>query len=148
MAYACPNDWWVFIPPQYIYTGNYYRYWYGPRGNNHIVSHTSIVNNTYSANGVSYVSGPHKKEIEHVSGKPVEVYQLAHSSSRTTTVHNNTVKMYRPNEIRPAAATNGQRPAPPNVVSAPQPIKPTPQPVNSAQTGTPPFREDIPKPAK
>ena len=147
LEYGCPNDWWVFIPPQYIYTGNYYRYWYGPRGNNHIVSHTSIINNVYSANGVQYVSGPHKKEVERASGKPVEVMQLANSSSRNTSVHNGIIKMYRPSEIRPASDGSGHRSAPPNVVSAPQPIK-KPQPVNTAQTGTPPFREDIPQPAK
>ena len=144
MDYICPNDWWVFIPPQYLYSGGYYRYWYGPRGNNNIVHQTSLITSKYVANGISYVSGPHVKDIEKVTGKPVQVYELANGSSRTTTVHNNTVKMYRPAEVRPAANVNGQRPAPPNVVTAPQPIK-TPQPVSTAQTSTPPFREDIPK---
>ena len=145
MDYTCPNDWWVFIPPQYLYNGGYYRYWYGPHGNSNIVHRTSIVNGRYTANGVSYVSGPHVKDVERVTGKPVQVYDLANGASRTTTVHNTTVKMYRPAEVRPSANVNGLRPAPPNVVVAPQPIKTTPQPVSTSQTSTPPFREDIPK---
>lgn len=144
VGYGCPNDWWVFIPPQYIYTGNYYHYWNGPRGNSHIIGNTHIINNIYAANNVTYVSGPHTKDIEHVTHQPVQVYQLANGTSLNTHVHNNIVKMYRPAEIRPAASINGQRPAPPNVVPAPQPIKPA-QSVNTAQTSTPPFREDIPK---
>ena len=142
--YYCPNDWWVFIPPQYVYSGNYYRYWYGPRGNSQIIHRTNVINNTYVANNVSYVSGPHAKDIERITHQPVQKYQLTSSTNLTTHVHNNEVKMYRPAEIRPAAPENGRKVAPPNVVSAPQPIKPA-QPVNTAQTGTPPFREDIPK---
>ena len=74
----------------------------------------------------------------------MQIYQLANGKSMATHVHNNIVKMYRPAEIRPAPSVNGQHIAPPNVVSAPQPIKPA-QSVNAAQTSTPPFREDIPK---
>lgn len=144
LSYRCPNDWWVFIPPQYVYTGNYYHYWYGPKGNSDIIHNTHIVNNTYTANGVAYVSGPHKRDIENVTHQQVQVYQMANGMSMNTHVHNNTVKMYRPAQIRPAASVNGQKVAPPNVVSAPQPLKPG-QPVNSGQTTTPPFREDIPK---
>ncbi len=41
--YACPNDWWIFIPPQYMYSGNYYRYWYGPKGNSQLVHNTEFI---------------------------------------------------------------------------------------------------------
>jgi len=143
MDYSCPNDWWVFIPPQYLYSSNYYRYWTGPHGNSQIIRSTGIINNRYQANGVTYISGPHSKDIESVTHQPVQVYQLSNGKSLTTHVHNNEIKMFRPTQVRPASMINGQRVAPPNVVAAPQPIK-APQPINSAQTSTPPFREDIP----
>ena len=142
--YYCPNDWWVFIPPKYLYSGNYYRYWYGPRGNSHIIHNTTIINNTYSNNTVTYVSGPHVKQVELATHQPVQVFKVSASTNLNTRVHNNEVRMYRPSEIRPAVPVNGEKVAPPNVVSAPQPIKKTPQSINAAQTNTPPFREDIP----
>ena len=142
--YVCPNSWWVFIPPQYLYSGNYYRYWYGPRGNGHIITNTTFVNNTYVNNNITYVTGPRTKEVEENGHQPVQVYHLAHSRSLNTTVHNNVVKMYHPVEIKPAAAIEGQRVSPPNVVHAPQPVKPQ-QPVKSAEPTTPAFRNSLPK---
>ena len=144
VPYSCPNDWWVFIPPQYIYSGNYYHYWAGPHGNSQIIHNTEIVNNSYAANGVTFVPGPHSKDIENITHKPVDMYQLTNGKSLTTNVHNNVVKMFRPAMVRPAPSVNGKRVPPPNVVAAPKPIK-SAQPVNSAQTSTPPFREDIPQ---
>jgi hypothetical protein len=142
--YSCPNDWWVFIPPQYVYTGNYYRYWYGPRGNSTIMGNTRFINNTYENNHITYVSGPRAHDVENVTHQPVQVYRIRNSSSNLRTrVHNNEIKMYRPAEIRPAAP-NGQRSAaPPNVVTAPQPVR-TAQPVNAGQTTPPQFRNNMP----
>lgn len=143
--YYCPNDWWVFIPPQYVYGGNYYRYWYGPNGNNHIIQNTTFINNTYVTNNVTYVSGPHVKQVEAVTSKPVQVYKLTRSNNLNTRVHNNTVRMYRPNEIRPVSSTGGPRVSPPNVVAAPQPVRPQ-QPVNTGQANPRTFRDDNPRP--
>lgn len=141
--YMCPNDWWVFIPPQYVYTGNYYRYWYGPHGNSHIIKNTDFVNNTYVNNNVTYVAGPRKKEIEDVTHQPVQVYKIRNSNNLNTRVHHSDIKMYRPAEIRPTASINGQRPVPPNVVAAPQPVRQA-QPVNSGQATPPQFRNRLP----
>ena len=71
--YNCPNDWWVFIPPQYLYTGNYYRYWYGPHSNSTILHNTVFINNTYENNHNTYVSGPRVRDVEQVTGKPVQI---------------------------------------------------------------------------
>jgi hypothetical protein len=143
--YACPNDWWVFIPPQYIYTGNYYRYWYGPRSNSRIIGNTVFVNNTYRSNNITYVSGPRSKEIENITHQPVQIYKLTNSRSNLNTrVRHDQVKMYRPAEIRPVASINGQRAMPPNVVKAPQPVRQG-QSVNSGQATPPQFRSNLPR---
>jgi len=141
--YGCPGDWWVFIPQQYIFTGNYYRYWNGPRGNTHMLRNSYFVNNFYENNRVHYVFGPHVKEIENVTHQPVQVFKLRNSTTLNTRVHNKEIKMYRPAEIRPYASTDGQRNAPANVIAAPQPIA-TPQSVNRGQTTPPRFRNDVP----
>ena len=141
--YNCPNDWWVFIPPQYLYSGNYYRYWYGPRGNSHIIRNTVFINNIYASNGITYVSGPRVHDVEESTHQPVQVFKITNSNNLNTRVHNNIIKMYRPAEIRQAPAVNGQRVTPPNMVRAPQPIK-SPQAVNAGQTTPPQFRNNLP----
>ncbi len=141
--YACPNDWWVFIPPQYVYTGNYYRYWYGPHGNSQIIHNTVFINNTYSNNNITYVSGPRTREVEKVTHQPVQVYKLTNSRNLTTRRNHNEIRMYRPAEIRQAATINGARRTPPNVVVAPQPVR-SPQPINTGQTTPPQFRNKLP----
>lgn len=142
--YNCPNDWWVFIPPQYLYGGNYYRYWYGPRNNSQYINNSTIVNNQYSGrNNVNIVSGPHVKQVESSSGQPVQVYKLANSRSLNTTVHNNVVKMYHPAEIRQEAPAGGQLNTPPNLVSAPHAVR-TAQPIAAGQGNpAPQFRSEV-----
>ena len=141
--YTCPNDWWIFIPPQYVYTGNYYHYWNGPRGNSRIIGTTTVINNTYVNNNVTYVSGPHAAQVQQVTGQPVQVFHVRSSNNMNTRVHNNEVRMYRPSEVRPTAPNGTERPVPPNVVAAPQPVR-SAQPVNTSQSPTPPFRNAIP----
>lgn len=143
--YYCPNDWWVFIPPQYIYTGNYYHYWYGPRGNSTIIRNSRYIRNTYQNNHVTYVSGPNVRQVEKTTHQPVQVYKLNSSTNLTTRVHGNTIRMYRPTEIRPVTTINGSRVRPPNVVAAPQPVN-KPQSTNGRTSSTPEYRNDIPTP--
>jgi len=128
--YLCPNDWWVFLPPQYIYSGNYYRYWNGPRGNREWIHNSNFVNNVYVNNNVTYVSGPHQGDIEQFTHQPVHVYHLDNASSRSAYVHNDVIKIFRPAEVK-QQSVEGSRPAPPNVISAPQPVNSRPQTVNS-----------------
>ncbi len=143
--YSCPNDWWVFIPPQYMYTGNYYHYWYGPRGNSKIIHNTNFINHTFENNHVTYVSGPRSNEIEGITHQPVQVYHLANSTNMNTRTSNNVVKMYRPARIAPAATMGGQKVTPPNVVSAPQPVRSAPQPVSTGQSTPTQFKDVAPK---
>lgn len=140
--YMCPNDWWVFIPPQYIYSGGYYRYWYGPRGNSHIIENTYYINNTYVNNNVTYVHGPRSRDVEQVTHQPVQVYRVNNSRNLNTRTHNNVIKMYRPAEVRQVANVNGRRSAPPNVVAAPQPVR-SAQPAGTGNNTTPEFRTNI-----
>ena len=142
--YSCPNDWWVFIPPQYLYTGGYYHYWYGPRGNSEIIHNTELQNNTYRNNNITYVGGPRAHDVEQITHKPVQVFKINNSTNLNTRVHDNVIKMYRPAQIRPAASIAGQRVAPPNVVSAPQQVH-APQPMNSGRATPPQFHNDVPR---
>ena len=143
-SYNCPNDWWVFIPPQYIYSGNYYHYWYGPRGNSRIVRNTTVINNTFVNNNVTYVTGPHAAQVKQVTGNPVQVFHVRNSKNMNTRIHNNEIRMFRPAEIRQTPLNSTARVIPPNVVTAPQPVRAA-QPVTTATSTAPaPFRSTIP----
>jgi hypothetical protein len=142
--YSCPNDWWVFIPPQYVYSGNYYRYWYGPRNNNKLVRNTVFMNNTYENNRITYVSGPNLKHIEQTTHKPVQVYRVTNSTNLNTHVKHNVVRMYRPSEIRPVSTNGTSRITPPNVIAAPRAVRGS-QAMNTNEAAQPQFRTDMPR---
>lgn len=140
--YNCPEDWWVFIPPQYLYSGKYYQYWYGPRDNGKIITNTTVINNTYRDRNVTYITGPHVAQVKQVTGNTVQVMKVRNSSNVNTRVHNDVVRMYRPSEIRPASPMGGQAAPPPDVMTAPRKLE-SPQAVSNNTEQTPPFRAEI-----
>ena len=121
VSYNCPNDWWVFVGPQYLYRPDYGRYWRGPRYNDECIRQTNFINNTYVDNGtrVRYNYGPRPTEIQRVTHQQVPVYRLAPSSrAGASSVQGNSVAMYRPQVKQVANA----RPDPGHSMRAPQPI--------------------------
>lgn len=141
--YNCPKDWWVFVSPKYMYSGNYYRYWYGPRNNAAIIKNSTTINNTYTHHNVVFVSGPAQKEVEKLAGVPIQVYKVVSSTNLNTRVHNDVVRMYRPQEILPATSVNGDKVTPPYVMLAPKQVG-APQSVNKGQAD-PEFKKLMPK---
>ena len=118
--YNCPDDWWIFLAPAYLYERHYYRYWYGPRENGTIIRNTSFINNTYVNNNVTYVIGPRSTEVHRITGRQVPIYHLRSSPSRTSTsVNGNELRMYHPLQLK-ESGFNGSRPAPRNVIKAPE----------------------------
>lgn len=122
--YYCPDDWWVFLPPRYLYRPRYYNYWRGPDGNPTIIRRTSPVNNTFinpNTNG-AFVSGPRADDIQQLTGQTVRMYHIqAASKPISTRVNGDVVSMYRPATVQTNMA-NGSAPAPNNMVNAPQPV--------------------------
>lgn len=133
--YTCPKDWWVFLPPQYLYTGNYYSYWSGPTGNSAILKSATQINNYYENSNITFIYGPYTKEVEKVAKKPIKQFHLGSSANVLTKVHHEEIKMFRPLEIK-SLSVFGNNPVPPGVVNATQPITLKPQLING-QKGTP-----------
>lgn len=140
MSFNCPQDWWVFIPPQYLYTGKYYNYWYGPRGNSRIINSTTIITNTFDNNHVVYYTGPSAASVGKITGRPVSVYKVRSSRSHNTRVHNEIVHIYKPATVNPGGRGEGSQP--PNVMSAPYPVH-KPQSIATNNDGEAPFRATI-----
>ncbi|MBC7554121.1 MAG: hypothetical protein H7257_09085 [Taibaiella sp.] len=142
--YHCPKDWWIYIPSQYIYSGNYYRYLYGPVGGSSKLKNTTTADNVYVNDEIRYVYGPTAKQVEQQSQKTVILYKLHNAGTpRASYTHNEVIKLFRPNEIKPAPVS-GNRISPPNLITAPRPVTLKAEAVNINANAAPAFKNDLP----
>ena len=143
--YSCPDTWWVFIEPRYMYSPRYDGYWRGPEYNTTYITQTTVMQNVYVDNGshVQYFYGPRSSDIEQVTHQPVQVYHVNNSNSPgSPQIGQNSVSIYRPAVNR--ESFNTARPA--NVMTAPQPIGKPQSAVQHANNNTPPpFHEEAQK---
>ncbi len=141
--YNCPKDWWIFIPPQYVHDANYYNFYSGPLGNSNIIKATKFNNNVYVNNGVTYFPGPTSVQIEKITGKPVKIMKLHNAGGpRAPFVHNDLIKMFRPNEVK-ATGPNSEPLVPPNPITTGRAIS-KPEAVNVNAGMAPAFKADLP----
>ncbi len=142
LAWECPQSWWVFVGPEYMYQPNCIHYWRGPNYNNTYIRQTTIVNNYYVDNGthVRYNYGPRGEEIQRVTHQPVTVYHVSQSTRPGAPgISGNRVSIYRPAVNR--ATVNAARPT--NVLAAPRALG-APQNHNNISAGKQPaFRQQI-----
>ena len=120
-SYGCPESWWVFVGPQYMYRTDYYHYWRGPRYNRECLRYTSVYNNVYTDNysHVRYNYGPRASAIQQYTHQPVQVYRVSHSTRPgAQPIQQNTVSIYRPEINR--GTISSARPA--NLIQAPRNI--------------------------
>jgi len=134
--YYCPDDWWVFLPPHYLYRPRYYNYWHGPEGNTIIIRNTTIINNTYinPHTNTAYITGPRAEEVQRVTNRPVKVYHVTPATAPgAPRVNGDAIALYRPITVQRTLAS-GSAPAPNNVVPSRQPVgKPQPVGTNTGQ---------------
>ncbi len=112
--YNYPNDWWVFVGPQYMYQRNFHNHWRGPRYNSTYINNTTIINNTYNN---TYVYGPRANDIERVTHQRVNTHRIGRGERGRTVVNNNTVNIYRP-----SVRGNANEAQPRDVVRAPREV--------------------------
>lgn len=140
-VYDYPENYWVFVGPEYLYRPNVYNY-YEPRHVRRYIRETNYINETYADNNyhATYYYGPRREVIERETHQPVQVYQVSNAgSSRESAVRGNTVQVYRPTvngETRQTA-----RPA--NTIRATQPVG-RPQEISRNEGNRQPqFRQEI-----
>jgi len=127
VMFGCPDDWWIFMHPRYLYHPRYNNRWradfiHGPRRTRTIINNTTIVTHTYVHNSNTYYGGPRRADVEQVTRKPVQVYQLQHAPSRgNARVENNIINIYRPTRVT-QTNRDGARPVPQRVIDAPRPV--------------------------
>lgn len=142
--YSCPESWWVFVAPNYMYQPHYETYWRGPDYNYMYMHQTTVIENVYVDNGshVQYYYGPRAADIQNVTHQPVQVYAVNNSNTPGAyAVNQNAVTVYRPAVDR--QSVNNARPA--TVMQAAQPIG-KPQGATLRQNSEPPpFRQEAQK---
>lgn len=141
MSYYAPDNWWVFVGPQYMYEPNCIRYWSGPSYNVTYIRQTTIINNYYQDNRtrVRYNYGPRAEVIQQYTRTPVQVYNVTQlNRPGAPSIGRNTVSLYRPSVNR--ASIDGARPG--RVMQAPQPIGRA-QPVQYGSGRQPGFRQEM-----
>ena len=146
-VYSCPDDWWIFMHPRYLYRPRYVNIWRsdfvrGPRHTEAILHRTDMVANTYENNNIKYYSGPRATEVQQVTHHPVQVYHLGNAPVRgADMISGSTVDIYRPSRVE-QLNKDGQRPLPTQVMNAPQPLK-NPEQVKVKWDQPRPFKQTI-----
>ena len=141
-SYYCPDSWWVFVGPQYMYRQDCFNYWRGPGYNNTYIHQTTIINNYYRDNGtqVRYNYGPRAEQITAVTHQPVQVYRVSQASRPgAASLGAHTLNIYRPAVNRTTAST--ARPS--NLMQAPKPIGRPQAATNTNATRQPAFRQQV-----
>ncbi|OJW83955.1 MAG: hypothetical protein BGO69_09495 [Bacteroidetes bacterium 46-16] len=135
--YYCPDNWWVFIGPQYLYRQDFHHYWRGPRYNGGIIHSSHFIHNNYHNR---YVYGPRPEDVQKVTHQRINVYDVnqGHKPGRTE-ITGHSVNVFRP-EVR-AVATTGRRAEPSQAVRAPRPVGTKMQAVEADRK--PEFRSDL-----
>ncbi len=142
MGYNCPESWWVFVQPTYMYRRDCFNYWRGPSYNRTYIRQTTVINNYYVDNStrVRYNYGPRREQVERITHQPVQVYSLSHNSRPgAPVIAGNRLNVYRPRVDR--GTRENARPQ--EVIQAPRQIG-RPQAANNMDRGRQPqFRQDI-----
>lgn len=135
-SYYCPDNWWVFVGPQYLYRHDFHRYWRGAGYNTTIIHNTYFINNNYHNR---YVYGPRPDEIQRVTHQRVNVYNVntGHRPGPAQ-LRGNSLNIFRP-QVR-SATSNGGRPAPARALQAPRAVSTRPQAVTNTR---PEFRTAV-----
>ena len=121
--YSCPDDWWVFLHPKYLYRPGYRDIWRadfmgGPSHTQKLLQNTKLVTNTYEYNHAAYYSGPSVDEVKQISRQTVQFYKVSSKSvCGADQVNNYTVTFYRPSKFQ-LLTPGGNQEMPANVIRA------------------------------
>lgn len=142
-VYNYPDNYWVFVTPDYLYRPNVYEY-YGHEAPGIYLGRTSYITETYGGGGGRYYYGPSREMIERETHQPIQVYHIA-SASRpgVAQIGGNQLTVYRP-AVNQASAAYAH---PANVIHTDgHPIGRSPEPVSAAhQNARPEFHQQHPE---
>jgi hypothetical protein len=124
-----PNDWWVFLSPNYFYESRFQRYCHNDWSFNRIIySQTNYINYTFNDQRNSYYTGPRADDYRRRTGRQTSVFTIDINNRRgSSRISGNRINMYRPSIQNSAGA------APRRMVQTERGLTPRPQAYNNAQ---------------
>jgi hypothetical protein len=124
-----PNDWWVFLSPNYFYEPRFQRYCHNDWSFNRTIYYqTNYINYTFNNQRNSYYTGPRADDYRRRTGRQTSVYTIDINNRRgSSRISGNRINMYRPSIQNSAGA------APRRMVQTERGLSPRPQAYNNAQ---------------
>lgn len=115
-GFYAPDNYWVFVPRQYLCSPSINRYYLPASRNITIIRNTTIINNVYNGGSRRYISGPPRAEIQRYTGSRISIYNINNNNRPgPTRISNNSINIYRP---QIAANNDGNnQPAPNRVIN-------------------------------
>ena len=106
-----PSRHWVFLPHRRMYDPYGWRYYAPHRTRVRIINRTTIINNTVVYNNNTYIAGPSRREVEQLTRRRVNVYNVRQSERPgRANLSRNTVDLYRP-DLNQRSRTAEARPS-------------------------------------
>ncbi|WP_297335206.1 DUF6600 domain-containing protein [Algoriphagus sp.] len=105
VGFRIPSFHWVFLPHRRMYDPYGWRYYASHNTRVKIINRTKIINNTVVYNNNTYIAGPSRREVEQLTRRRVNVYNVRQSDRPgRANLSRNEVNLYRPDLAR----TNGR----------------------------------------
>jgi hypothetical protein len=95
-SYVIPHEHWFFVQDRYI--GHKHLEKYYVRDNVDIIRRSEIIHNTHIDNSrhITYVSGPHKEEVERISKRTIKPAVIVEKTSPGQKYSKGNLQIYRP----------------------------------------------------
>lgn len=124
-----PNDWWVFLSPNYFYEPRFQRYCHNDWSFNRTIYYqTNYINYTFNDQRNSYYTGPRADDYRRRTGRQTSMFTIDINNRRgSSRISGNRINMYRPSIQNSAGA------APRRMVQTERGLSPRPQAYNNAQ---------------
>lgn len=144
-----PQNYWCFVPNQYMGSSNMRNYYAGRNNNITIINNTTIINTTNQYRGARYWQGPDRRDVERYTGRPLQAYQFHDANRPGQQVRNNNINVYRPrirqNDIeRGTPGYSDNRPRPGQLPTRATPSRDVPNNGNYSGNAVPPNRPYTP----
>ncbi|MEO8147973.1 MAG: DUF6600 domain-containing protein [Bacteroidia bacterium] len=96
--YNAPHEHWVFVQERYINNPRLVNYYAPANENITIIKNSTVINNTYidKSRNSTYIAGPHRDEVQKITGSPVKSVAIKESGKPGQSVNNNELNIYRP----------------------------------------------------
>ncbi|MDR3680046.1 MAG: hypothetical protein P4L41_08780 [Flavipsychrobacter sp.] len=119
-SYHCPENWWMFKRPRYLYKSSYYNSLKSRHRIHKLIQLTRFVTTTSEYNNLKYYSGPSAADVEELLRRPIYFYPIGITSVHgTDRASKSLMNVYLPTKVE---EINDGHLVPAHVIEAPRAI--------------------------